>query len=73
MRFALGSGSGGGGGGGGNGRGEVALGHASSKSFTMHASLRGPDVTLDGTGAVSGTGLALGCAPVEQVESVHAA
>lgn len=63
MRAALGAG-------GGVGRGsksEVEMGEStSSKPFTMHPSLRGPDVLVEGR-RVSGTGLALGCAPVEQV------
>lgn len=50
-----------------DGKGDVELGGASSKPFTMHSTLKGKDVVLQG-GSVSGTGLALGCAPVEQVK-----
>lgn len=62
MRVVLGSG-----GGGGDELGRkagVELGET-SKPFTMHSSMRGKNVVVDGR-KVSGTGMALGCAPVEQ-------
>lgn len=60
MRAVLGSGEGSGGNSG------VELGGASRTPFTMDGKMKGRDVVVDG-GKVSGTGLALGCAPVEQV------
>lgn len=44
----------------------VELGGASRTPFTMDDKMKGRDVVVEG-GKVSGTGLALGCAPVEQV------
>lgn len=60
MRVVLGSGVGSG------GNSEVELGGASRTPFTMDGNMKGRDVVVEG-GKVSGTGLALGCAPVEQV------
>lgn len=60
MRVFLGSGVGSGGNSG------VELGGASRTPFTMDGKMKGRDVVVEG-GKVSGTGLALGCAPVEQV------
>lgn len=63
MRIALGSG----GVSKGDSRDGVEMGESvSSEPFTMHRSLRGKDILVEG-GRVSGNGLALGCAPVEQV------
>lgn len=63
MRIALGSG----GGSKVDSRDGVEMGESvSSAPFTMHPFLRGKDILVEG-GKVSGSGLALGCAPVEQV------
>lgn len=48
------------------GKAGVELSEATSKPFTLHSSMTGKDVVVEG-GKVSGTGMALGCAPVEQV------
>eukprot|EP00904_Undaria_pinnatifida_P000469 jgi/Undpi1/10422/HiC_scaffold_29.g12872.m1 len=61
MRAVLGSGSGSG------GSSEVEFGGASRTPFTMDGKMKGKDVVVEG-GKISGTGIALGCAPVEQVE-----
>lgn len=60
MRLVLGVGSG-------NERKlEFELPESAGPPFTMHATLKGKDVVVEGR-RVSGNGLALGCAPVEQV------
>lgn len=70
MRAVLGGGSGGGGGGGGN-EAEVELGGASKTAPTLSETLRGKDIIVLQTSGrpatLSGSGLVLGCAPVEQV------
>lgn len=68
MRLVLGGGSGG------DGSAEVEMGGASKMSPTLSDTLRGKDIiVLQTTGrpaTLSGSGLALGCAPVEQVRGV---
>lgn len=67
MRAMMGSS----GGSGRHGKSELELGDSacSSKPFTMHATMRARDVNVQGD-KVSGNGLALGCAPVEQVSLI---
>lgn len=60
MRVILGAGSGNG------GKSEFELRESTGPPFTMHGTLKGKDVIVEGR-RVSGNGLALGCAPVEQV------
>lgn len=67
MRLVLGGGSGR------DGGAEVEMGAASKMSPTLSDTLRGKDIiVLQTTGrpaTLSGSGLALGCAPVEQVRA----
>lgn len=68
MRVILGSGSMGSSGDSGSGSVEFGGAASSSKPFTIHDNFRGSHVSVNASnGKVSGTGLALGCAPVEQV------
>lgn len=71
MRVVFGGGSGGGGGG---NEAEVELGGESKTSPTLSDTLRGKDVTVLQTSGrsptLSGSGIVLGCAPVEQVRRV---